>query len=730
GPTTVSAGTLSVDGSLGTGDVTVASGATLAGNGGTIGGNVTIASGGILAHTMGATETFNQNLTVAAGGLVNIALGSDDLPLFHVKGNLDASGTLTVTDDGGFGAGDYTVFKVDGTVTNNMTLAAGNNVTLGDISFVNDAHSISIQNGDGMKLVYWDGTNTTGDGTIHGGQGNWGGTTTNWTGKDGNGNGQWATGDFAVLKGTAGAVTVDAGGISTGGIQFVSDGYKVSGGTITLLNDTKAPIIRVGDGTQAGAGATATISAVLDGTHGLKKTDYGTLVLTGANTYTGQTDVAAGKLQLGDGSSQAGTIAGDVSVQTGGTLEFQHDNSAEYVFAHVIDGTGQVVVSGKGGTGASHAVTHLNGANSFSGGLEVEANAEARAGSATAFGSGVVTVDAGGLASLNGQDVTAGGLQGAGSVDVNNNKFTLNQTDDTEFSGTLVQSGGANGTLVKNGTGMLTLTGNDNTALVTVSGGTLRIGADDGVGSNAGTSGDVKNNIAIDANGTLAFNRSDSYTYGHTLSGAGAVEQTGRGTTILTQNNTNSGTTTISRGTLQLGDGTSGAGTVGGAVVNNATLAFNHSGSFAFDHAISGSGLVVADGTGPTTLSGQNSFTGGVEVKSGATLRAGIADVAFGSGLLTVDQGGKADITGFNTKLSGLAGAGHVELGAQTLTLTGQGDNFSGSLTGTGGLTLDNVQQTFSGQNNTYSGETTLKNNALLSAGADNSLSAASAYVI
>ena len=62
--------------------------------------------------------------------------------------------------------------------------------------------------------------------------------------------------------------------------------------------------------------------------------------------------------------------------------------------------------------------------------------------------------------------------------------------------------------------------------------------------------GGILGNVAN--NGTLAFNRSNSYTFGGLVSGTGSVTQLGGGTTILTADNTYTGGTTISAGTLQL----------------------------------------------------------------------------------------------------------------------------------------------------------------------------------
>ena len=128
----------------------------------------------------------------------------------------------------------------------------------------------------------------------------------------------------------------------------------------------------------------------------------------------------------------------------------------------------------------------------------------------------------------------------------------------------------------------------------TISAGTLQLG--DG-GADGSILGDVLDN------GTLAFNRSDVATFAGTISGSGGVAQIGTGTTILTGINTYSGGTTISAGTLQLGDG--GAdGSILGDVLDNGTLAFNRSDVATFAGTISGSGAVAQIGTGTTILTG------------------------------------------------------------------------------------------------------------------------------
>ena len=76
-------------------------------------------------------------------------------------------------------------------------------------------------------------------------------------------------------------------------------------------------------------GVTATVASELRGTQGLHKTDFGALVLTGNNNYTGATTVSDGVLQLGDGGT-SGSIKGDVIVDSHvygqGTLAIDRNN--------------------------------------------------------------------------------------------------------------------------------------------------------------------------------------------------------------------------------------------------------------------------------------------------------------------------------------------------------------------------------------------------------------------
>ncbi len=101
-------------------------------------------------------------------------------------------------------------------------------------------------------MSFWNG-GSAGDGSIAGGSGTWNANTI-WTDASATSSGQIGASAFAVFQGTAGTVTVDtsAGPVTIGGMQFVTGGYVVTGGPLTLT--AAQTNVRVGDGTTAGGG--------------------------------------------------------------------------------------------------------------------------------------------------------------------------------------------------------------------------------------------------------------------------------------------------------------------------------------------------------------------------------------------------------------------------------------------------------------------------------------------
>ncbi|MDH6170801.1 autotransporter-associated beta strand protein, partial [Variovorax boronicumulans] len=158
----------------------------------------------------------------------------------------------------------------------------------------------------------------------------------------------------------------------------------------------------------------------------------------------------------------------------------------------------------------------------------------------------------------------------------------------------------------------------------TVAGGTLVLGADNSAytGSMTVAPGGVLQSsaqfapAAIADNGLVRFAQPDNASYAGLVSGTGGIEKTGAGTLTLTQDQAFTGLTTISAGVLQLGNGGT-AGSVKGDIVDNATLAINRSDALVLSGTISGTGSLVKQGAGTTTLTAANSYAGGTALKQG-----------------------------------------------------------------------------------------------------------------
>ncbi len=642
GATTVSAGALFIDGdqSAATGATNVAAGATLGGVG-VIGGNVSVANGGALAPGgQGGgigTLTINGSLGLNSGSILNYifgqagAVGGPFNDLTVVKGDLTLAGTLNVALTPGdvFEPGVYRVISYAGALTDNGLLLGGVPPGTTEVVQTSVAHQVNLVNTTGVTLDYWDGGTAANknNGLVDGGDGVWQGPAgnSNWTNVTGAGNGPWANGVFAIFEAAPGTVTVDdsLGQVVASGMQFAVGGYTVTGGPIALVETeagSGATVVRVGDGTAAGAGMTATIASVLQGSTQLVKDDLGVLVLTGANTYAGGTAINAGTLQLGDGGT-TGSILGDVV--DNGTLAFNRSDIVS--FAGVISGGGSVI---QAGTGA----TILTGTNTYTGGTTISA--------------GTLQLGAGGAAGSIVGDV------------VDDGTLAFNRSDVVIFAGVI--SGG--GSVIQAGTGATVLTGtNTYSGGTTISAGTLQLG--DG-GTAGSIIGDVTNS------GVLAFDRSDTVAFAGEISGSGAVHQVGSGTTILTGTNTYTGGTTISAGTLQLGDGGT-TGSIAGDVANGGMLAFDRSDTVTFAGVISGAGAVTQIGSGTAVLTGANTYTGGTTISAG-TLQLGNGGTTGSIVGDVVDSGtlafNRSDVVTFAGVISGGGVVAQIGSGVTILT--------------------------------------------------------------
>ncbi len=231
-------------------------------------------------------------------------------------------------------------------------------------------------------------------------------------------------------------------------------------------------------------------------------------------------------------------------------------------------------------------------------------------------------------------------------------------------------------------------------------GGTYRLGSKSlTVGSN---------NLSTIVSGTIV----DGGFNGGT---GGSMVKVGTGTLVLSGTNTYTGGTTISAGMLQLGNG-GASGSISGNVIDNSVFAINRSDAFNFGGVISGTGSFQQLGTGTTTLSAVNSYSGGTMISAGVlnvsadnNLGAASGGLTFNAGTLQFGSafnladtrtitlnggGGTFDTNGFNTSISqGITGSGGLtKTGPGTLTLSGSNSYSGGTVLNAGILVVNNAQ--------------------------------------
>ncbi|HEX4500135.1 MAG TPA: autotransporter-associated beta strand repeat-containing protein [Scandinavium sp.] len=345
GTTSVKQGSLFINGNqqAATGNTTVDANATLGGMG-VIGGDVLVANNGHITagdSMTGVGElTINGDLTLNDNSQIDFQLGQAYHPgglmndVISVKGDLNLDGKLNITetDGGNFDVGIYRIFNYDGELTNGL-MDIGVAPEAADDLYVQTSidNQVNLINRTGYTLRFWDGAGgdkgeLKNNSQMDGGDGIWQNShgndnwTTDQTDPDGKINAPYSDGSYAIFGGEAGNVTVDnsLGEVFMGGAQFLVDGYVINDGVLTIHNaDTQ---LRVGDGSSDGIDYTTTINSVIAGEGGLRKTDAGTLVLNGDNTYAGGTAVSGGVLQV---SSDNNLGAADSAITLrGGVLRY------------------------------------------------------------------------------------------------------------------------------------------------------------------------------------------------------------------------------------------------------------------------------------------------------------------------------------------------------------------------------------------------------------------------
>jgi filamentous hemagglutinin family protein len=347
-----------------------------------------------------------------------------------------------------------------------------------------------------------------------------------------------------------------------------------------------------------------------------------------------------------------------------------------------------------GGGGAGSAGGNATSTQSGAGGSGYASNIT---GTTAYYGAG------GGGAAGNTTDTTKIGLGGSGvggNGSVGASATTLLATSgvtNTGSGGGGSVSGGIGGSAANKpsgagGSGIVVLNGNIVNAPNTYS---LNINSGTGKASIGGSVANVST-LTINSNSSLS-------EIAGVISGSTALTKSGTaGVLTLSANNTYSGGTTISAGTLQVGAGGS-SGAISGNIVNNATLTFNRSDDLSYADVISGTGALSKLGTGALTLSGTNTYSGATSISAG-TLKAA-SGAALGTGAVSVGSTGILDLT-----YSGTVSLGSTLSMSSGAAITNSANTSNLSVTGASTL-AGNIN---TAGNQTYTGAVTLSGNTTL----------------
>lgn len=328
-----------------------------------------------------------------------------------------------------------------------------------------------------------------------------------------------------AIVGTGHLLKQGAGNVSLTGANTYSGGTVVNGGQLTgntislqgaIANNAAVEFYQLGNGTYAGD---------MTGTGALLKGGAGTLTLSGANTYSGETLIGDGTVVAGSANALPGdtayALAGGslkldgysltMSSLTGnpgttlalGAADLTVDQAINTTFSGVITGSGALVKSGAG------SLT-LTGPNTYSGGTR-----------------------------LDGGELVGNAVSLRGNIQ-DNAMLEFYQTSDGAYAGHL----SGTGSLIKGGSATLALTGTNS-----YSGGTEVV-----AGALEGDTTSLQGNITDQA--TLIFNQARDGVYTGSISGTGTLVKNGSGVLILNGQSSFSGSTTVNDGSLIVGGDT------------------------------------------------------------------------------------------------------------------------------------------------------------------------------
>ncbi|TPI64393.1 hypothetical protein FJ417_01810, partial [Mesorhizobium sp. B3-1-7] len=706
--------------------------------------NLTLSGGGGLRYT-GVTTATNRGFTLGTGGgVVDVSAAGTTLT---VGGQVVGGGALTKN-----GAGTL-ILTAANTYTGGNTVNSGI-LRAGAANVLGNSGSMTLANTAGVSLDLNNFNNVVG--ALNGGGANGGNVTLgSATLQINGGNGSYSgsiSGTGGILRtggGTqtfngcnnsySGATNLNGANISTDCIRNggVASGIGASSNAATNLIFNNASLIYTGGSVTtdrgfqlsantgainvSNAAATLTFTGNVIGAGSLRKDGPGTLVLSGANTSTGNTQISGGVLRAGttnafgpqghmtldntagvaldlagfntvvtsligggatggniklgnatltingvDTRSYAGAISGTGGlIKNGANIQALSGCNSSYSGSTVINaGTLQVTCLANGGVNSSIGASSSNPANLVIGnGATLQyVGAAATTDRQFTLGAGGATLDSSGTGAM--QFTYGGPVTLAGNAP---RTLTLAGTNTgTNILAARLDDNVAGVTsLAKTGTGTWRLTNQASsyTGATTIGGGILIVDklADGGMASSIGASSNAAGNLVIGKDSTLRYvGTGDTTDRQFTLdTGVTYIQSSGTGALVFANTGTVSLTGTNATRTIALGGTNTGLNTMGGAIGDNGT----------------GATTLAKNDSGTWVLTGNNTYSGNTVINDGnlmignggTTGNAGVGNVIVNSSTSTLSLN-RSDTFTFSGTLSGPGTLAQIGMGTGVLT--------------------------------------------------------------
>jgi fibronectin-binding autotransporter adhesin len=778
--TTISVGVLNIQNAvaLGTtaGGTTVSSGAALQVQGGIAVGTEALTLNGSGIASDGALRNISGTNSISGAITLGSAttIGSD-------AGTLTLSGAI---NNGGFlasvtGAGNATtsgVISGAGGLTKTgigtLTLSGGAANTYIGVTTVNDG-TLQLNMTAGKNA--FNGTLTVGDGT-----GTANSAVTRWLAANQGPNKAVTINTDGLLdlnnfSDTIGALTMTGGSVSTGTGTLTLGGDvtgNASSSSATISGNLALGGNRIFNIADGAAATDMLVSAVVSGAFNITKNGAGTLVFSGANTYTGTTTVNGGTLSTGTSTitpTVALSIASGATYTSTGTINFTPSTSSAQT---LISGAGTLQLGNSSSSAASPDI-YYDPTGGTGAGYQVTLASNIDVGTGTRFINGKSNRND--YERYGGDLVFGGNLSGSANLTFTGTPNTggtnppyqvayVLQGSNSAFTGGINLTDGAN-LILNNSNALSSANAVTFTPSTGAASGLYLYGRSVTIGALSGTSAGTMNirngSLVTDSNSpinsgivrsnaTLTVQQDTNTTFNGIISdgpndhGTGdtgtyytlSLIKTGTGSLTVGGNNTYTGGTTINSGTLVVNSALGLGAISGGLTINAGTLEVSTGFStsrvitlgdaastiqvdalqtYTVTSAISGSGTLNKTGAGTMVINGTNTYAGGTKI-NGGTISLGSSGALGTSGTISFGGGTiqytSSNTTDYSARFSAAAGQ------AYSIDTNGQNVTFASALTGSG-LTLSKIGSGILtlGNNdtnaNTYTGLTTISGGEL-----------------